>query len=56
MATQAERMNLFSGKTDNKPWTTPVVEALRIHGALGAAVGTKCDRYGSLSIGTGCPK
>ena len=56
MATQAERMNSFSGKMDKTPWTAPIVQALRLHGALGASVGAKCDKYGSLSTGTGCPR
>ncbi|MGD0798123.1 MAG: hypothetical protein ABR910_10405 [Acidobacteriaceae bacterium] len=55
MASPIEPMNPFSGKTDKKLWKSPAVETLPIHGALGASVGSKCDRYGSLSKGTGCP-
>ena len=56
MAIHIERMNSFSGKTDKKLWKSPVVETLVIGAALGASAGAKCDKYGSLSTGTGCPK
>jgi hypothetical protein len=56
MAMLTERMNSFSGKSDKKLWMSPVVETLAIGTALGAAAGSKCDKYGSLSTGTGCPK
>jgi hypothetical protein len=41
---------------EKKPWTAPVLEIIQIDSALGASAGTKCDRYGSLSHGSGCPK
>jgi hypothetical protein len=56
MAIQTAPMNPFSGKTDRKLWQSPVVETMPIYGALGASPGSKCDKYGSLSVGTGCPK
>jgi hypothetical protein len=55
MTIQTERMTTFSA-AGKKPWKAPVLEALALHGALGASPGSKCDKYGSLSVGTGCPK
>jgi hypothetical protein len=40
---------------EKKPWTMPELQMIQIDSALGASAGTKCDRYGSLSHGTGCP-
>lgn len=55
MAVSTEGMTSFSGKGDKKPWKAPVVQMIALEAALGAAMGSKCDRYGSLSKGTGCP-
>jgi hypothetical protein len=38
-----------------KPWVRPAMVVLPLHGASGAAVGPKCDKFGSLSHGSsGC--
>ena len=55
MAMQVERSSSFSANADKKQWNTPVIQTIAINAASGAAVGSKCDRYGSLSKGTGCP-
>jgi hypothetical protein len=55
MALQTEPLKPFSGKTDKELWKAPVVETMPLYGALGATLGSKCDKYGSLSHGTGCP-
>jgi len=55
MAAKTEGMKAFASKNDRTRWDPPVVQTIPINCALGAAPGTKCDRYGSLSTGTGCP-
>jgi hypothetical protein len=38
-----------------KPWVQPAVVILPMRGANGAAIGPKCDKFGSLSHGSsGC--
>lgn len=39
-----------------KPWSRPAIVVLPLTGARGAVPGAKCDKYGSLSVGTGCPR
>jgi hypothetical protein len=55
MADSIERANEVSAGAEKRPWTVPVLQAIEMKAALGAAVGTKCDRYGSVSHGSGCP-
>jgi hypothetical protein len=55
MAVPIERVSTSPGKAEKKTWTTPVLETIPIHAALGSRAGSKCDKYGSLSHGTGCP-
>jgi len=54
MAVSKDRMTVVLVRAEKKPWTVPVLQMISIHDALGATTGTKCDRYGSLSHGTGC--
>jgi hypothetical protein len=57
MTDSIKSVTSFSGKVQRKPWTTPVLETIPIHTALGAQAGNKCDKFGSLSHGGGhCPK
>ncbi len=57
MTVPIERVTPSSSKAEKKPWTTPVLETIPVHTALGAQAGNKCDKYGSLSHGGGhCPK
>jgi hypothetical protein len=55
MAVSIERTNEVSAGAEKRPWTVPELQTIPVRAALGAAVGTKCDRYGSVSHGSGCP-
>jgi hypothetical protein len=55
MATIVEIKNVTSGQAEKKMWIAPALQMISIHEAMGARVGPHCDRFGSLSIGTGCP-
>jgi hypothetical protein len=37
-----------------KPWVPPAIVILPLRSATGNSPGSKCDKYGSLSHGTGC--
>jgi hypothetical protein len=39
---------------DKKTWTAPVLQTIPVRAALGSAAGSKCDKRGSLSHGSGC--
>jgi hypothetical protein len=56
MAVPIERESSSPGKPEKKAWTTPVLETIPVHAALGNKAGSKCDRFGSVSHGTGCPQ
>ncbi|HUD22044.1 MAG TPA: hypothetical protein VMQ60_04305 [Acidobacteriaceae bacterium] len=57
MTVPIERATAYSGMTEKKPWTAPVLETILVRSALGAQAGSKCDKFGSLSHGGGhCPK
>jgi hypothetical protein len=55
MAVPVERVHASPAVADKKPWTAPVLETIPIRAALGSKKGSKCDKYGSLSHGSGCP-
>jgi hypothetical protein len=54
MTVPIERVTPSSGKVQKKPWTSPVLETIPVHAALGSKAGNKCDKFGSLSHGAGC--
>jgi hypothetical protein len=54
MIVPIERVKSSSGKTEKKPWTTPVLETIPVRAAMGSKAGNKCDKFGSLSHGSGC--
>jgi hypothetical protein len=55
MASIVEIKNVTSGQAEKKMWTAPTLQVISINEAMGARTGPHCDRFGSLSIGTGCP-
>jgi hypothetical protein len=42
-------------KSVSKKWTAPVIQVIEMKAAQGSLAGTLCDKFGSLSHGTGCP-
>jgi hypothetical protein len=56
MTVPIERVTPSSCKAEKKAWTTPVLETIPVRAAMGSKAGNKCDKFGSLSHGTGCPK
>jgi hypothetical protein len=54
MATTVQIKDLAAGQAEKKIWTVPALQMIAINAALGARSGTKCDKFGSLSIGEGC--
>jgi hypothetical protein len=56
MTVAIERETSSPVKADRKAWTKPKLQSIPIHSALGSHTGSKCDKYGSLSHGEGCPK
>jgi hypothetical protein len=54
MAVPIERVSSSPGLADKKPWTTPALETIPMRAALGSQAGSKCDKHGSLSHGSGC--
>ncbi len=54
MTIPIDREKSSSGTTEKKPWTTPVLETVPVHAAMGSKAGNKCDKFGSLSHGAGC--
>ena len=53
MAVPIERESSSPGKPEKKAWTKPVLETIPVHAALGNKAGSKCDRFGSNSHGSG---
>jgi hypothetical protein len=55
MAAIVENKNLSLGQAKKKIWTEPSLQTITINAALGSKAGSKCDKFGSLSVGSGCP-
>jgi hypothetical protein len=41
--------------SSKKIWTSPAIRTVEMKAAQGLSAGSKCDKYGSLSHGSGCP-
>jgi hypothetical protein len=41
--------------SNRKTWTSPAIRVVELKAAQGLSAGSKCDKYGSLSHGSGCP-
>ena len=52
--TLSERLSALP-QSNKKLWIIPALQTIPIKSALGATVGTKCDKFGSVSHGKGCP-
>jgi hypothetical protein len=55
MSHTVENKKISTGYVEKKRWTIPVLQAIALKEALGSKNGSKCDKFGSLSTGTGCP-
>lgn len=43
-----------SALSSKKIWTSPAIRTVEMKAAQGLSAGPKCDKYGSLSHGSGC--
>jgi hypothetical protein len=54
MASIVQIKNVASVQAEKKMWTVPALQTIMLQAAQGSKAGSKCDKFGSLSTGTGC--
>ena len=55
MALIVQIKDVALGSAEKKVWTVPALQTITLRIAQGSKAGSKCDKFGSLSTGSGCP-